>query len=336
VAADDKFESFRGSMADLDEDREQRIRRRFEELRGPIRPADSGTDEGTKVAPVHLVATPVESPRSSRHRRPVLVGVAAAVVLMILIGVMSLVRSSGDSTDVSSSIDDLPLGELAARAGARADVELPPGGILHGTQVEGLRTAEVRERAATLTLRTLEEWARSDGTGTLRTSSDAIALGPGTPMGTPTAEQDVDVVEPGPLQRALPYDELRALPTDPNDMLTLVQSKVSPDDPASAAEWLAKMLSIEVVPPAARAAGFGALELLGAEPIGQLTSYSNVSSNAYAGTDKNGRPWVVLVDPVTTRVTGFAALGGQGEGTFRDAERWLEFGPQEIVNELPN
>jgi hypothetical protein len=337
VATDDEFESFRGSIADLDDDRERRIRSKFEGLRGPVQPSSS-SPTATPAEPVasRVVDPSLEPPANTRHTRPVLVGVAAAVVLMVLIGTITLVRSSDDGADVASGIDDLPLSELAVRAGARADVELPPNGILHGTQLQGSQTAKVRERAATLTLMTREEWARRDGTGTVRTSSDVVALGPGTPLGTPTAPHDIDVVEPGPLHGSLPYDELRALPTEPAELLAFVQTQVTADDSASAAEWLSRMLSIEVVPPATRAAGFGALGLLGAAPVGALSNYSGETSNAYDGVDENGRPWVVLIDPVTTRVTGFATLGGEGEAMFRDAERWREFGPQEIVSELPN
>jgi hypothetical protein len=336
VAADDEFESFRGSIADLDHDREQRIRSKFEGLRGPIQADTNGPPEDGDVTHLRLVAASGDPRSTPRHSRPVLVGVAAAVVLMVLTGTIGLLRSSDDGAEVASSVEDVPLSEVAARAGSRADVTLPSDGLLHGTQVRGLRTPEGRDRAETLTIDTSEEWARRDGTGLLRSSSDVVALGPGTPLGSSANATDTEVVTSGPIQRTLSYDELRALPTDPDELLAFVRARVSGDDSSGTAELLAKILAIDVVAPATRAAGFRALEQIGAVPIGTLTDYSGQTYNAYSGTDPDGRPWVVLVDPLSTRVTGFAALGGTGDAMFRDADRWIEFGPQEIVSELPD
>ena len=337
MAADDDFESFRGAIADLDADREQRIRAKFDASRAaktPVSPSPHPEDDDASV--LQLVPDNAATPPPPRHTRPVLIGVAAAVVLLLLVGALALFRNSGPTTDVASGLDDVPLSEIAARAGARPDVDLQQGQVLHLKWLSGLGFTEADGHTSGSMVTTYEAWTRSDGSGVARTSAEFAATGPGEPLeGVPERER------PQPagnlLLLSITYDAIRALPSTPADLVKQIEAT-----PALTAGFestvvvLSQLLAIETTPPAVRAAGFEALAQLGAQPTGRVTMTEGAEGTAYEGHDVYGRPWIVVVDPITTTVLGFAIAAGTGANTFLNALNWNEYLYQQVENGLPS
>jgi hypothetical protein len=132
------------------------------------------------------------------------------------------------------------------------------------------------------------------------------------------------------------YDEIRALPTDPAGLRSMVGSFVGGDDPTIVAEALTAVLSLDVTPPAVRAAGFEVLGELVAGSIGVVTTPSGVTGAAYQGTGVDGRPWVIVIDPESTKLLAFAADAGAGEELFLGASRWREYGAQRVEDSIPS
>ena len=56
----------------------------------------------------------------------------------------------------------------------------------------------------------------------------------------------------------------------------------------------------------------------------------------YEGHDAYGRPWIVVVNPATTAVLGFAIAAGTGDTTFLNAQMWNEYLDQKIEDGLPS
>ena len=56
----------------------------------------------------------------------------------------------------------------------------------------------------------------------------------------------------------------------------------------------------------------------------------------YQGDDSYGRPWLVVVDPVSTDVLSYARATGTGANTYVDSQEWIEFIAQHTADGLPN
>jgi hypothetical protein len=338
VAADDEFESFRGAIADLDGDRRQRIRDRFETLRAAPATPDAPPDSEDDAAAVHLVPTAdAGPPPRPRHRRSVLIGVAAIVVLVALVGAFALFRSDS-TTDLASSVDDVPLSEIAARARTQRDSDLPTDQVLYLHKVTAASFAPSGVYGAFAQLITTDTWARRDGTGVVRTTTQIVPTGPGdAPSAGPADPALHPIASPQSFLGVRAYDEIRDLPTTPDDLLQLVRTSfVSPEDPTDAVQFLARLLALETTPPDVRAAGFEAIAQLGAEPAGRVTTFGGAQGTAYRGVDPAGQPWLIVVDPASTRVLAFVGGAEEGDQLFLGAERWEEFGEQRFESGLPS
>jgi hypothetical protein len=336
VASDDDFESFRGAIADLDADRERRIREKFEASRAPqvSNTSSPPVDDDASVLDLVPDVDAISSP--SRHTRAVLMGVAAVVVLLALVGAFRVVRNSGPTTNVASGIEDVPLSEVAARAGALPDIDLQAGQVLYLKWRDGTGFTAADGHASGSTVTSTEAWVLRDGSGVTRVSSDFVATGPGDPLGSPLA----------PRQRPTPagnfvlwpdtYDAIRAMPSTPEQLVNQFRSAYRVADDAETAVLLSQLLALETTPPAVRAAGFEALAQLGAQPTGRVTMPEGAEGVGYQGADVYGRPWIVVVDPATTAVLGFAIAPGTGDNTFFNAMKWNEYLDQRVEDGLPN
>jgi hypothetical protein len=181
----------------------------------------------------------------------------------------------------------------------------------------------------------IERWDRRDGTGVQRIDDSVIAEGPGElPSYTPGVEQSV-VTDTRPLMDVMPYDELRALPTDADALLDEVARLVSDRQPADVAGILAGVLALDVTPPPVRAAAFGALGALGARPLGQVTDEHGRVGTAF-GDDTVDLAWMVVVDPTSTDVLAFARGSGTPEAPVTGADRWVEYLEQRIESDVPS
>jgi hypothetical protein len=337
VAADDDFESFRGAVADLDDDRARRIRGRFESLRATA-PAPAASSEGTddESGVVHLEPATGDEPTPARHRRPVLIGVAAAVVLLAFVGAFTLFRSSDRSTDLGSGVGDVPLDEIAARAAAKAGVDLQGSEVLYVKQIGGGVIPAYGTTARGSVVRTTESWVRRDGSGVARTTSEFVPSGPGELLGVPGPTETPLANGNGFLSK-LSYDEIRSLPTTPHELIDVIaNSYVSSNDSASSVGFIVSLIALDTTPPTVRAAGFEALDQLGAEPVGRVSTYAGVEGDGYQGLDSYGRPWLVVVDLASTDVLSYARAIGTGVNTYIDAQEWIEFLEEHIEDGLPN
>lgn len=346
MAPDDDFESFRATLADLDPATEQRIRRRFESLRGR-----GSVDASTTTTPVEAHADVIELtalPTSAADREPrprhthrVLMGVAAAVVLLALIGIVALVRNADDTADVSSSVDDVPLTEMATQAAAQPDRDLLPGQYLYRAMTEGATFEPSDPLAGGHSTMRSEWWLNRENAGLNRTN-EAVweATSPGQAQG-PIITEPRDVVVSASqtfMNPELSYDQLRALPTEPDALLAAVREANGGDlgDSALDAQTLAWWLAIDTVPPAVRAAAFSTLSSLGAEPIGRVRTPSGREGVGYGGRGADGREWLLVVDPSSTRLLAFARGAGVDDRIWIDASRYVEYGDQRIVDSLPS
>lgn len=330
MAPDDDFETFRSPYAELDVAAQRRIRERFEALRA------AGADHEPT-----LDTTPAADDRHGhRSRRTLAVAVAAGVALVALaVGV--LVAGRDDTSEVTSGIEEVPLAELQARAANRPDTVLAADEALYLEQRRGQRFPASSSFTSFLDLLTIERWNRPDGTGFERTATEYTPLDSGAvpdPIG-PT-ERSFD--EPDRFQTSVPYEQLRALPTTPDALVAWArEGSDNPEDDSVTAERLAGLLVLDVAPPAVRAAGFGALASLGARPLGTIALSDGRSGIAFgedstqpAG-DSSHPSWMVVADPSTTAVLGFARDIGSLDDPFRSATQWTEYGPQRVETSLP-
>lgn len=340
MAPDDEFESFRGALADLDADRERRIRQKFESGRraaGPTVTSPAGSIADAE--PVELVRADTARPAAARRpRHSALIAVAAAVALVALLAGLTLFRSSGTTTDVGSATEgiaaDNPLADVAAKALARPDVDLIGDQVLYQQRTSATFLDATGATAPGFLVDDTEMWARRDGTGREIRTPDFVATGPGEPL-NPGSATDRTVTDPSAFLEVRDYDEIRALPTDPAALTSMVGSFVG-DDPTLVAEALAALLSLDVTPPAVRAAGFQALGDLGAGSIGSVATPSGVTGAAYQGTGAGGRLWVIVIDPESTKLLAFAADAGTADELFLDASRWREYGAQRVEDSIPS
>jgi hypothetical protein len=268
-------------------------------------------------------------------------GMAAAVALLALIGIVTLVRNADDTADVASGVDEVPLTEIAGIASRRADRDLTPGQYLSRAMTEGTTYEQADPLAGGRYVERSEWWLRRDGTGLNRTvESTWVASTPGVAQGAVITEpREVVVTSPQPFfNPGLFYDQLRALPTDPTAMLAAVREANGGDlgDTALDAQVLAWWLAIETVPPLARAAAFEAVGLLGAQPIGGVATPGGRDGVGYQGNGADGRPWILVVDPASTSVIAFARGAGTGDRAFPEATKFYEYGDQRIVDALPS
>lgn len=346
MAPDDDFESFRATLADLDPATEQRIRRRFESLRerGSADASTTATPDDAHADVIELTALPTsdaDREPQPRHSHRVLMGVAAVVALLALIGIVTLVRNADDSADVSSSVDDVPLTEMATQAAAQPDRDLLPGQYLYRAMTEGSTYEPSDPLAGGHATTRSEWWLNREGTGLNRIDEVTWeATSPGQAQATASTEpRDVVASVPQPFMNpGLSYEQLRALPSEPDALLAAVREANGGDlgDSALDAQTLAWWLAIDTVPPEVRGAAFSVLSSLGAEPIGRITTPGGAEGVGYQGTGADGRPWLVVVDPTSTRLLAFALRAGTGDRTWIDAKRFYEYGEQRIVDSLPN
>jgi hypothetical protein len=342
VTPDDDFESFRGTLSHLDTEAEQRIRRRFEQLRdrgSNVTPTlNDVSPEGTEI--VELEAVAATDDVSPRHTHRVLMGMAAAAALLALIGIVTLVRNADDTADVASGVDGVPLTELANRAANQPDLDLLPGQYLYRSSIEGASFDAIDALAAGQSVELFELWLDREGTGLRRINESRwTSTSPGTPQGAVSTEpRDIQVRPAQPFfNPSLTYAELRALPTDPEALYAAARrTGGDPSDPAFEAQTLSWWLAIETTPPAVRAAAFEALAQLGAEPIGSVTTYNGQDGFGYQGAGEDGAPWIIVIDAASTRVLAFARGAGAGDALWTDATRFDEYGDQWIVDALPS
>ena len=342
MTPDDDFESFRGTLSHLDSEAEQRIRRRFEQLRdrgsAAPTPNDVSSDDTEIVELEPVTATDDVSPR---HTRRVLMGMAAAVALLALIGIVTLVRNADDTADVASGVDGVPLTELANRAANQPDVDLLPGQYLYRSSIEGasfdaIDAGSRPARASSCSSCGSIATERACVGSTNRDGPRPHRVRPKVP--SPPSLADIQVRPAQPFfNPSLTYAELRSLPTDP-DALDAAARRTSgdPSDPAFEAQTLSWWLAIETTPPAVRAAAFEALAQLGAEPIGSVTTYNGQDGFGYQGAGEGGAPWIIVIDAASTRVLAFARGAGAGDALWTDATRFDEYGDQWVVDALPS
>ena len=328
MPTDDDFESFRRSRADLDPAAERRIRARFEELR-------QGAPDVADATPVATVEPIDDSPSARHRRRSGRVLVAAALVAVLALVVIARIVGDDDRAQVAAGFDDVPLTDLATRAANRPDQGLPPGTVLYVEELQGQRLPASGDLSPTLLTTDARRWAYPDGTGLERTTAEATAEGPGQVPEVPSGVQEARITEPGTFLNVMPYDELRALPTTPDGLLDAARSVIPDQNPASTAEWLVRVLALDVTPPAVRSAAFLALRSIGAQPMGRVTDDHGRTGIAF-GDVAVAPSWIVVIDPSTTTIQSFGRDIGSPDAPVRGASRWTEYLQQRVETNLPS
>ena len=205
------------------------------------------------MAPDDEGRRPFDPPRAPsthswiRPRQPVLALVALALVL-VLAGAGALVLSPSQRSD---SLDD-----LALAAASRSDTALDDSQYLFVSE----RTTAHGNTSQR------NQWTASNGTGQAATA--ALSIRPASDPPTMT-----EYPTPGSLDFAgLSYAELRALPTEPSALLDELDRHgvVNSGRPGAQALALARLLALEVTPPAVGEAAIEALGQLGGTAIGAV------------------------------------------------------------------
>jgi hypothetical protein len=304
----DPLDSFRGDIGEPDIDRRDRIRADFRARVASLPPDRQGRRPFDPPRP----PAPSRSPLASR--RPALVLAALVLTLGVIGGTSVWLR--GDHTSTA------PVEQLAATAASQPDTALDHGQYLHRSEQLGDQTSGpvVRER-----------WTAPDGTGQEAVSAMSVA-----PPGSSVPSLTVFTV-PGSLQFAgLTYDELRSLPTEPDELLRALRrlGAVRADDEAASAAALTDVLALDVTPPDVAATALHALSLVGGSVTGSMTDGTGRTGVAIEGTNADGSRWIALIDPATGRSIGFypAAPPGPGPASATPYHYWID---QDIVDSLP-
>jgi hypothetical protein len=215
-----------------------------------------------------------------------------------------------------------PFEQLALAAASQPDTTLDEGLYLHRSERAGGddNGPVVRER-----------WTASNGTGQEVVSAATIG-----PPGSTVPSLTV-FTEPGSLQFAgLTYDELRALPTAPDALLSTLRrlGAVQGDGAAADAAALADVLALDVTPPDVAAAAVRALERLGGAVVGPMTDAQGRTGSALEGSNDDGTRWIALLDTDTGRALGFypAVPAGTDAAGAEPYRIWLD---QDVTTSLP-
>ena len=246
--------------------------------------APSGARRGERSVP----------PRRAR-RRAVTVGLAAAVIGAVALVLAFTGRSAEPDVAVgrperttTAPAGDPDLAEIADRAGARRGPVLGEAGAryAHRITVVGGRPPAPGETARSSVRR--ETWISLEGTG--RRIDDL-------PGDAPPADESFD--EPGTLRFEDTFDprDIVDLPTDPDEAVARFREMLgAPPDAVDVGEAIVDVLAEAGVPPAVRAALFGALDEIGFRSVEDESG----RGPAYDGPGPAGVTYRLVVDPETT------------------------------------
>ena len=264
------LDTFRDTAGVPDAARSTRIRGEFRARIATMAPDDEGRRPFDPASP--------PSTRSwVRPRQPVLAVTALALVLA-LAGALAMVLSPSMR---SGSLDD-----LALAAASRSDTRLDDG--------EYLFLSERTTAHGNATQR--DQWTASNGTGQAMIAPLSIR----PPSSDPT---DITLyATPGSLDFAgMSYDELRVLPTEPDVLLDQLDRHAVAGHarPGAQAIALARLLALQVTPPAVGEAAIRALGQLGGTAIGAVPDAAGRVGLGVRGDNGDGTTWLVVVDPVS-------------------------------------
>lgn len=312
-----ELESFRQDETHLDPIREGRVQHRLAELtsrqgdvfgRTPFQDV-LAPPEGASVPsgmPPRLLATDTPdaaAPAGGRHGRPRILAVAAAVVLVLVGGVVVVNTLEDGSDDVVAGLGDGSLASLAERARQRPDRPLADGEYLYQRIDEGVAvTLDGREGVDS---GVMERWIDADGRGRERVSERTFTEALTGVVELRTSESDTRYDDPGALRfDRFSYDELRALPDDVAEILRIMASATpgDPIDPTWRARALAELLMNPLVSPPVRAAALEGLDELGLVPVGEVGGASEGRGLGFVLEGETDTT-LVIVDPVSGLVT---------------------------------
>ncbi len=326
------LEDFREDEAVLDMAADQRMRQRIAELTRNQPDAEGEWPFRTEPVPLHRsgrdtfereTATRVPAGAGIAHRSRRLMAVAAAVMVVALVGGAVVLQraGSGPATDFGGE----SIESMAALARQQPDRPLGPGQYLHQTW-EALTAGDV----GTITSApvTIDRWTAIDGTG-----REISKPAQGSEQ---LSHLDFDVLYE---QKGLPffadytYQQLRGLPTDSSALLGVVAEKtgVPMDNADLLANPLAELLMVDVTPAGVRAAAFEALDDLGARPLGIRTDGAGRAGLAFE-VDGGSGVTSIIVDPATSALLEWRAWPEGVESSLESATSWRTMLMQEIVS----
>lgn len=188
---------------------------------------------------------------SGSGRRPFLL-VAAAAIVAVLIGVA--IARGGEGTDV---VADRPapttVADLAADARRTIDRPVAPGEYAHLRYREADPLDEA-SGSAPYAVRSREIWSTSTGVGRDRLSVTVVD-DQGRTVETLEPEREVDYPRDAPAFGSFGYATLRDLPSDPDELRSVLRSGTfGPTDDEAVAHLVAELLMLDATPPMVRAA----------------------------------------------------------------------------------
>jgi len=251
----DDLRAFNADVARLSADARERMRRTVLDGVGPVRPA----------RPV-LALAPARSataPRRSHRRRATVLGLAAAVlVVMALVGVSGGHREEGPPVALGPAATETgavpeALVEVAARAAARPDERLGVGDARYAHRVV-IIDGPYRTGRPNISY-TMETWVDIDGTG--RVISD--------PSGSGRRQDQLMTQSDSLLLGGLPPRAVARLPVEVSALVARLRDVLGGGDEVTDAdlvEGIVDLLAEAGVPAPVRSALFRALDRVGLRP----------------------------------------------------------------------
>jgi hypothetical protein len=261
------LDTFREAAGLPDAERTTRVREEFRARIASMAPDEEGRRP--------FDPPPSPRPMGERVRRPMLAWATVAVLTLVVATGAVIGRASGPS---ATEIE-----QLAHQADVRADQPLGSENFL--------RLVDTTTDHGSSTTR--EQWTASNGTGQARVASLTL-----TPEGRNPAAMTV-YPTPGSLDFAgMSYDELRALPTEPQPLLDRLNQLglASGSQPGAQAEAVAAVAALDVAPPAVVGAAVRALGQLGGRAIGPVPEASGRVGVGIRGDNGDGTSWLVVID----------------------------------------
>jgi hypothetical protein len=333
MATPEGFEAFRRDEADLDPERDARVRHHLGQLtrRSPDQggqspfedvPAPISTRRPPAAEPAAVVAAIASPGPGDRPGRSRVLAVAAAVVL-VLVGTAVVVRSADDDgDDVLTGVGEQSLADLATRAGERPDQTLGDGEYVYERIDEG--ATGFSEGQAGTERGSFERWVTAEGTGREVVGERTFVDDATGQAAVIVAAGDVSYDTSGSLAiSGYDYQRLRELPRQPIDLAVNVFADRSggPDDAHWQLELLVELLMAPVAPPEVRAAAFLALADLGLQPVGEVTDSIGRRGVGFV-LSEGGSTALVIVDPVTTAIFEVRTGPGSEPPTSEGATTW--------------
>lgn len=336
----DPLRTIRQPIADLDPQRAARMRAKVmnavdDDLRRELRP-------GERVDETELVSAPIDrgdylgaAPHRRRRSRGLVVAAAAIVVLMLLFVVVQ--RRAGQSSEVVSQPEAVSFAELIDRARALPDRPLPAGMFAYRASDDGEPQVGAGGKPV-VSHRSRRVWVDATGASReVRSDAEIRPVGGSTGVVQPDTASDNRYTSStgGVGFGSLTYDELRSLPTTPNELKAALfaDSTIAPDDGAVPA-LVADLLSWPETPPATRAAALDLLRSLGASDIGRVADHDGRLGVGIAVPGSNGAATVIVVDPGTVILLGVYTVGPATPREPGSAGSWMTITGNAVVASL--